>query len=304
MQTPNTPEVVDYIQPTKFLDLHNTRLQTVQLNGTYYLQAADVAEQLGYKTLKELNKVYLRNPDEFDENDTLLATIETAGGPQQVRCYSLEGVYALGMLARTEPAKQFRRVVKKVMKELAITGRVVLRRYYPVARIVDRFATRTGLDNPFLTLHGDELQRMLKRLWRISQGSPEGVFEVDAGSRYDHDYSPAEFYFVRVDMIGTLLSRIFGDGYDDHAVYADTGFYPSENALFHGLEWVGIDYLRREATPAELSALVDQTEQRRAVLQRGAKGPVRMTQAEYDALLMSDDDMPPQGVEITDAPLT
>lgn len=293
MKTPNTPEIVDYIQPTKFLDLHNnTRMQAVQLNGTYYLQAADVAEQLGYVSAAKLNQVFLRNPDEFDENDTLLATLETAGGPQKIRCYSLEGVYALGMLARTEPAKQFRRVVKKVMKELAITGRVVLRRYYPAQKLVERFARHAGVPDPFREFIDESdaaCRAMRARVWNISAGDRDMVYEVDAGMRYE-TYPPIDFYFVRVDAIEMFLSRIFGDVYDLHAAHVRVWRRDPTcpGSIFHAINYVGIDYLRRITLVDEIAAEV---EQRMSRVVPNRDWP-RMTEEAYYELSNSDEDMP------------
>ena len=47
---------------------------------------------------------------------TQLVEIQTAGGLQQVRVFSLRGAHLLGMLARTEKAKEFRRWVLDVIE--------------------------------------------------------------------------------------------------------------------------------------------------------------------------------------------
>lgn len=59
--------------------------------------------------------LYRRHADEF--TDTMTATVErlTPGGRQRVRVFSLRGAHLLGMFARTERAKAFRRWVLDVI---------------------------------------------------------------------------------------------------------------------------------------------------------------------------------------------
>ena len=58
---------------------------------------------------KALQKVYQRHADEFSEGMTSMVKMQTAGGTQMVRVFSLRGCNLLAMFARTPMAKQFRR---------------------------------------------------------------------------------------------------------------------------------------------------------------------------------------------------
>lgn len=61
--------------------------------------------------------LYRRHADEFTDSMTALVTLQTPGGAQQVRVFSLRGAHLLGMFARTERAKLFRRWVLDVLDE-------------------------------------------------------------------------------------------------------------------------------------------------------------------------------------------
>ncbi|HEM7839785.1 hypothetical protein QZM26_17740 [Burkholderia multivorans] len=67
--------------------------------------------------LRALQRLYQRHADEFTESMTALVTLQTAGGMQQVRVFSLRGAHLLGMFARTERAKKFRRWVLDVLDQ-------------------------------------------------------------------------------------------------------------------------------------------------------------------------------------------
>lgn len=55
-----------------------------------------------------VRKLYQRHADEFRKDMTALIRMQTGGGMQEVRVFSLRGCHLLGMFARTTVAKQFR----------------------------------------------------------------------------------------------------------------------------------------------------------------------------------------------------
>lgn len=57
---------------------------------------------------KKVNEIYRRHKDEFRVDMTALIRLQTAGGWQEVRVFSLRGCHLLGMFARTKVAKRFR----------------------------------------------------------------------------------------------------------------------------------------------------------------------------------------------------
>lgn len=64
---------------------------------------------------RQVQKLYSRHADEFTATMTALVRMVTAGGEQEVRVFSLRGAHLLGMFARTERAKRFRRQVLDIL---------------------------------------------------------------------------------------------------------------------------------------------------------------------------------------------
>lgn len=67
--------------------------------------------------MRSLQRLYQRHADEFTDSMTALVTLQTPGGAQQVRVFSLRGAHLLGMFARTDRAKLFRRWVLDVLDQ-------------------------------------------------------------------------------------------------------------------------------------------------------------------------------------------
>ncbi len=65
---------------------------------------------------KSLKRLYARNADEFTDSMTALVEMETNGGKQQVRIFSLRGCHLLAMFARTAVAKEFRKWVLDILE--------------------------------------------------------------------------------------------------------------------------------------------------------------------------------------------
>ena len=101
------------------LKFKNLTFSVIQHNGQPYLTLGEVAQALyakegGTQTATPFNPatrvrdLYRRHADEFRHDMTAMVRMQTAGGMQDVRIFSLRGCHLLGMLARTEVAKEFR----------------------------------------------------------------------------------------------------------------------------------------------------------------------------------------------------
>lgn len=110
-------------QPTStpVLVFEDTEFDVVDIHHTPWLRLPQIEVALGYEKRGAINTLYDRNADEFTDEMVRLAELPTAGGPQQVRIFSPRGCYLIGMLARTERAKRFRRWVLDVLE-----GRIVV----------------------------------------------------------------------------------------------------------------------------------------------------------------------------------
>lgn len=88
----------------------------VDRSGEPWLRVSQIATAFGYTTTAPLNQTYQRHADEFTSLMTAVVDLDTPGGRQPVRIFSLRGAHLLGMFARTERAKQFRRWVLDILE--------------------------------------------------------------------------------------------------------------------------------------------------------------------------------------------
>lgn len=105
------------------IDFNGTGLALVRHCGQSYLTLSEVARALYSKGAPQsatpfetrVRDLYRRHADEFTGSMTTVIKMQTAGGMQDVRIFSLRGCHLLGMFARTERAKEFRRWVLDVL---------------------------------------------------------------------------------------------------------------------------------------------------------------------------------------------
>ena len=118
------------MQTNAVLTFENVDFEVVDIHNTPWLRGSQVASALGYKNHRTaISELYDRKTDEFTDEMTQLVDLDTAGGRQQVRIFSPRGCYLLGMLARTERAKAFRRWVLDVLEGRLVpqeTGRMTV----------------------------------------------------------------------------------------------------------------------------------------------------------------------------------
>ncbi|MFW9277548.1 P22AR C-terminal domain-containing protein [Glaesserella parasuis] len=98
------------------LTFQNTTLSVINKNNHTFLTASDLGTALEYADpTKAIVKIYDRNADEFTAEMTALIELQTAGGKQQVRVFSLRGAHLIAMFARTKVAKDFRKWVLDIL---------------------------------------------------------------------------------------------------------------------------------------------------------------------------------------------
>lgn len=102
------------------LIFEETKFDVVDIHNIPWLRVQQIAVALGYSRPDVLQQLYASNADEFTEEMTQLAELDTAGGRQQVRIFSPRGCYMIGMLSRTEKAKEFRKWVLDVLEGRAM----------------------------------------------------------------------------------------------------------------------------------------------------------------------------------------
>lgn len=104
------------------LQFQDTQFNITDLNGKPWLRLPQIGAALGYANQYKVQQVYDRNSDEFTESMTQVVELQTAGGLQKVRVFSLRGCHLLGMLAKTAKAKEFRRWVLERSKSACLSN--------------------------------------------------------------------------------------------------------------------------------------------------------------------------------------
>ena len=91
------------------LIFQNTTFNIIDRDNQVWLRVHQIGEALGYKNPdRSLTNLYNANAEEFTDSMTALVELDTEGGKQQVRIFSLRGCHLLGMLSKTKIAKEFR----------------------------------------------------------------------------------------------------------------------------------------------------------------------------------------------------
>lgn len=98
------------------LVFQNKTLSAIHQQNQIWLSATEIGNALGYShPIQNVTKIYERHQDEFTPCMTQLVEMQTAGGMQKVRIFSLRGCHLIGMLSHTKVAKEFRRWVLDIL---------------------------------------------------------------------------------------------------------------------------------------------------------------------------------------------
>lgn len=92
-------------------------LTPIIINNLPYLGILQIGVALGYAKPNLALKIYNSHADEFTPDMSFLTTVDTAGGKQQVRVFSLRGCHLLAMFSKTPVAKEFRRWVLDLIEQ-------------------------------------------------------------------------------------------------------------------------------------------------------------------------------------------
>lgn len=98
------------------LAFQSTTFDAVMRDGKPWLRGYQIGSALEYvQPDAAIAKLYDRNKEEFTDHMTAVVKLETAGGAQDTRIFSLRGAHLLAMFARTAKAAEFRRWVLDVL---------------------------------------------------------------------------------------------------------------------------------------------------------------------------------------------
>ncbi|BBE82087.1 TPA: P22AR C-terminal domain-containing protein [Haemophilus influenzae] len=151
------------------LTFNNTSLSVINQNNQTFLTANDLGLALEYTQPSiAVMKIYDRNADEFTAEMTALVEMQTAGGLQKVRIFSLRGAHLIAMFARTKIAKAFRKWVLDVLDEevkkstALLPSTITPEQQQTIQSAVQQAHHRTGL-------HWQEIYRQLKAMFHIAK---------------------------------------------------------------------------------------------------------------------------------------
>ncbi len=151
------------------LTFQNTTLSVINQNNQTFLTSSDLGSALQYANpLQAINKLYNSNADEFTPEMTALIEMQTAGGLQKVRIFSLRGAHLIAMFARTKIAKAFRKWVLDVLDEevkkstALLPSTITPEQQQAIQSAVQQAHHRTGL-------HWQEIYRQLKAMFHIAK---------------------------------------------------------------------------------------------------------------------------------------
>ena len=151
------------------LTFQNTNLSAINQNNQIWLTLTEIGRGLGYSDpFQSVKKIYDRHADEFTPCMTALIEIQTAGGMQKVRVFSLRGAHLIAMFARTKIAKEFRKWVLDILDEevkkstALLPSTITPEQQQAIQSAVQQAHHRTGL-------HWQEIYRQLKAMFHIAK---------------------------------------------------------------------------------------------------------------------------------------
>ena len=151
------------------LTFQTTTLSVINQHNQKWLSALDIGNALGYSNGDiGVKNIYNRHSDEFTPNMTALIDIQTAGGMQKVRVFSLRGAHLIGMFSHTKTAKDFRKWVLDILDEevkkstALLPSTITPEQQQAIQSAVQQAHHRTGL-------HWQEIYRQLKAMFHIAK---------------------------------------------------------------------------------------------------------------------------------------
>ncbi|WP_230592778.1 Bro-N domain-containing protein [Gallibacterium anatis] len=100
------------------LTFQNKPISVTHYQNQIWFTVFELGKALGYSDhSRNVKSIYERHADEFTPNMTALINMQTNGGMQKVRIFSLRGAHLIGMLSHTKVAKDFRRWVLDILDQ-------------------------------------------------------------------------------------------------------------------------------------------------------------------------------------------
>ena len=181
------------------ITFEDTSLTIIDREGMPWLTQTDLAGALyGIKgggqdgptlegAIRQIRRLLDRNRDEFTDEMTAMLTMETAGGPQQVRIFSTRGSHLMGFFAKTDRAKRFRAWVLDVLEgKVALNGSNQSTLAERRVRVMELNAANRAIDNIVKMSGRREALRNMRTVYAkaglmldLPQTPPQGELPLD-----------------------------------------------------------------------------------------------------------------------------
>ncbi|PKI11546.1 phage repressor protein [Staphylococcus shinii] len=106
----------------------NEEIRFIEKDGEHWAVASDVAKVLGYSVTTNMNRM-------IDEDDKGVHIVSTLGGQQKTTILSEFGIYEAILNSRRDEAKEFKKWIKQILKELRYSSGL---ESYEVFRMLDK----------------------------------------------------------------------------------------------------------------------------------------------------------------------
>lgn len=187
------------------LTFQNTAMTVINQNNKTFFTATDLGKALEYSDAdRSVRRLYTANADEFTPEMTALVEMQTNGGKQQVRIFSLRGAHLIAMFARTKVAKEFRKWVLDILdKEVSQNSTEIrpLASPKPVEKIFTRnIINHEAVDLAWLWFEANQMAGFIKEM------TP--ALEALGSSYAPRAHSIAYEYGRHLHDIGKLVYRL------------------------------------------------------------------------------------------------
>lgn len=110
---------------TNVLTFKSHAITPIIIKNQPYLRVSQIETALQYQAGK-IRQIYNRHADEFTLDMSFLTTVDTNGGKQQIRVFSLRGCHLLAMFSKTPIAKEFRKWVLDLIERQSLPEKPVI----------------------------------------------------------------------------------------------------------------------------------------------------------------------------------
>ena len=205
-------------------------LSTIEHDNQLWLRIPQIGVALGYANPeKAITKIYARHSDEFTSSMTRIVEVETRGGEQKVRVFSLRGCHLVAMFAKTPVAKEFRRWILDIL---------------------DAEADKMQLPAPTLT---PEEQRFLQK--RVSAKTKDVVHRDNAFCFIYHKlkehFSVARYSQIPSDRFEEAVNLVDSLSLSNFEKYTGARMTEREHEIIHRINALSVElhHTIRDLTP-------------------------------------------------------